>query len=86
MIFDQLNKDLLASEIDTELSGSTCIVVLITPTHIYTANVGDSRAILARKNESNSRQIKCIRLSVDQKPSLESERQRILSFGGRILS
>lgn len=29
-------------------SGSCAIVLLVTPTHVYCANVGDSRAIMSR--------------------------------------
>ena len=39
---------ILNSEIDTELSGSTANIVLISKTNIYCANVGDSRAILGK--------------------------------------
>ena len=35
---------------DTELAGSTCVCVLIIDNLIITANVGDSRAILVKKN------------------------------------
>ena len=53
--FEKVNNMLLNSDIDTELSGSTCVTLLVTDTHFYCANVGDSRAILARKNETNSK-------------------------------
>jgi serine/threonine protein phosphatase PrpC len=33
--------------IDTTLSGSTAVMLLVTPTYIYSANLGDSRGILA---------------------------------------
>jgi serine/threonine protein phosphatase PrpC len=34
------------SGIDTSLSGSTAVLLLITPTHVYTASLGDSRGVL----------------------------------------
>jgi serine/threonine protein phosphatase PrpC len=33
--------------VDTTLSGSTAVLLLVTPTYIYSANLGDSRGILA---------------------------------------
>jgi len=58
-----------------ERSGSTAIVVLLTPTHIITANVGDSRAILRRNG-------KTLPLSFDHKPNDLPERRRIVKAGG----
>ncbi|KAI2506342.1 Sigma factor PP2C-like phosphatase [Fragilaria crotonensis] len=58
-----------------ERSGSTCVVVLITPSHIMCANAGDSRAILRRGG-------KAFPLSFDHKPSNLPEHERILNAGG----
>ncbi len=41
--------------------GCTANVVLITPTKIFTANAGDSRAVLCRKGNATA-------LSFDHKP------------------
>jgi serine/threonine protein phosphatase PrpC len=60
-----------------ERSGSTCVVVLLTPSHVICANVGDSRAILRRNG-------KVLPLSFDQKPSEIPEKQRILDAGGEV--
>jgi serine/threonine protein phosphatase PrpC len=62
-----------------ERSGSTCIAVLITPSHIICANAGDSRAILRREG-------KAIPLSFDHKPSYLPELDRIISAGGFVKS
>lgn len=43
------NEDLLNSEINTELSGSTVVMVFIYESKIICFNVGDSRAILIRQ-------------------------------------
>lgn len=61
----------------TERSGSTAIVVLLTPTHIVTANAGDCRGILRRYGRA-------IPLSFDHKPTNIVERRRILRAGGFI--
>jgi serine/threonine protein phosphatase PrpC len=58
-----------------ERSGSTGVVVLITPSHILCANTGDSRAVLRRKGNT-------LPLSFDHKPSDLPERLRITDFGG----
>lgn len=60
------------------MAGCTAIVVAITPTKIYAANAGDSRAVLFRDGKTEP-------LSEDHKPSLESEKDRILKAGGQII-
>jgi serine/threonine protein phosphatase PrpC len=60
-----------------ERSGSTAIVVVLTPSHIVCANVGDSRAILRRASAA-------VPLSFDHKPSNIPERLRIERAGGLI--
>jgi serine/threonine protein phosphatase PrpC len=52
---------------------------LITPTEIYVANAGDSRAVLAKKS---GEKFNAIELSVDHKPELPEERKRIEKAGG----
>ena len=58
-----------------ERSGSTCIVVLVTPNHIICANSGDSRAIMRRDG-------KTLPLSFDHKPTDISELERITAADG----
>jgi serine/threonine protein phosphatase PrpC len=58
-----------------ERSGSTCVVVLVSPSHIICANAGDSRAILRRGG-------KTLPLSFDHKPSNIPELERINAAGG----
>jgi serine/threonine protein phosphatase PrpC len=58
-----------------ERSGSTGVVVLLTPTHIICANAGDSRAVLRRSGS-------VLPLSFDHKPSDVPERERIIEAGG----
>lgn len=58
--FQQTNNDILGSNYDCNLSGSTCISVLLDFNNkkIYSANLGDSRAILGnflKINEKNVR-------------------------------
>lgn len=67
--------------IDTKLSGSTGIMVLIEPGRITCSNVGDSRAVFFRQA---SNEYSPVPMSVDQKPSDPQEKQRILNHGGRV--
>jgi serine/threonine protein phosphatase PrpC len=60
-----------------ERSGSTCVVVMLTPTHIICANAGDSRAVLRRNGD-------VLPLSFDHKPSDVPERKRIVNAGGTV--
>ncbi|KAJ9551156.1 hypothetical protein OSB04_015201 [Centaurea solstitialis] len=69
--------DLVAETFDENV-GSTAVVVLVTHTHLITANCGDSRAVLSRGGEA-------IPLSVDHKPDVSEERSRIESLGGLVL-
>ena len=65
----------LDAPVKFERSGSTCVVVLVTPSHILCANAGDSRAILRRAG-------KVLPLSFDHKPSNIPELMRINAAGG----
>ena len=58
-----------------ERSGSTAVVVVLTPTHIICANTGDSRAVLRRKGQT-------LPMSFDHKPTELPERLRITGTGG----
>ena len=49
-------------------SGTCAVVLLVTPTHVYCANVGDSRAIMSQNFGNNRTSI-----SKDHKPSEISE-------------
>ena len=66
-------------KINTELSGSTCnLIFIFNNKNIICANLGDSRAIMIKKNNE------IIQLSRDHKPELNDEKERILSMDGRI--
>lgn len=69
------------SEINCDFSGSTCVTSLIVNNYIFTANVGDSRAILCKK--INEKWV-AVPLSYDQKPENPKEKHRIVQAGGRV--
>lgn len=70
------------SGIDLYFSGSTCVSVLIVGNKVFCANVGDSRAVLAR--EINEGVFCGFPLSRDHKANEPDEEERILRHGGRI--
>ena len=75
MNFDRKISQTMPTAIPLERSGATCVVVLVTPSHIICANAGDSRAILSKNNE-------VLPLSFDHKPSNDVELTRIENDGG----
>ena len=68
-------------QINSTLSGSTCVSVIYTPEKLIIANLGDSRCILGKfiNNEWKSES-----LSKDHKPNVLEEAERIKNAGGRI--
>jgi serine/threonine protein phosphatase PrpC len=56
-------------------AGTTAIVLLMTKDKFYTANIGDSRAVLCRSG-------KAVPLSFDHKPDNPQEHSRIEKAGG----
>ena len=81
-VFIMENNSLLRNkQIDSDLSGSTCISAIYTPEKLIIANLGDSRCILGKfiNNEWVAEN-----LSRDHKPTLPEEAERIKKKGGRI--
>ena len=77
--FDRQLPQSMPAGVQLERSGSTGVVVLLTPHHIICANAGDSRAILSTKNE-------VLPLSFDHKPSNDVEVTRVENDGGFVRS
>ncbi|CAG0918907.1 unnamed protein product [Notodromas monacha] len=59
-------------------SGSTAVCTLISDSHLYISNCGDSRAVLARGGE-------VALATTDHKPSNPLERERIINAGGSVM-
>jgi len=66
---------------DSKESGSTCNLIISIGNHIICANTGDSRSILVF-DENNK--YKCIPLSIDFKPEMPEEMNRIILSGGEV--
>lgn len=62
-------------------AGTTACVVLLRGKTLTMANVGDSRAVLARK-EDDSDELLAINLTSDQNPDVPEEMERIHRWGG----
>ena len=78
--FIKLDEELKASEevvTRDDHSGSTAVTALVTPTHIFVANCGDSRSIMVSDGAA-------IEMSHDHKPYLEAETKRIEEAGGTV--
>lgn len=65
------------------LSGSTAVICVIYENVLYTANVGDSRAVVGSEvNEDDVMSAEI--LTTDHKPNNPAEKSRILRCGGRV--
>lgn len=65
-------------------SGTTGVVTIITPTHYVSANVGDSRAVLLRRNPTTQELTEGIMLSVDHDIQNTTEVQRACAAGATL--
>mmetsp|Transcript_13534 Transcript_13534/g.33231 ORF Transcript_13534/g.33231 Transcript_13534/m.33231 type:complete len:413 (-) Transcript_13534:805-2043(-) len=81
--FAKASEDLLAyaieKDIDVQASGSTCILYMHNGEQYYTANVGDSRAVIGYENEKD-----VVFETADHKPSSPEEKKRVEANGGEI--
>ncbi len=60
-----------------EQAGCTACVAIITKTHVYVANAGDTRTVIASNGKAKD-------LSVDHKPDLPTEKRRVTRAGGYV--
>ena len=75
-LFDAIQDNLIENHYKKAVyQGSTCVAIVRSAEHMTIMNVGDSRAVLCRNNET-------IPLSVDHKPNESMERIRIEKLGG----
>lgn len=81
--FKEVDEDLEAdSSIDSYGSGTTSVSVLRQGDNLIIMNLGDSRALLCTR--SNDDKLRPVQLTVDLKPSIQSEHERIKNNGGRV--
>ncbi|XP_043699863.1 probable protein phosphatase 2C 73 [Telopea speciosissima] len=72
------------SNIDSFYSGTTAVTILRQGEHLLIANLGDSRAVLCSIDNRN--QPFPVQLTVDLKPSIPSEAERIKKRKGRVMA
>ncbi|TVU30095.1 hypothetical protein EJB05_21701, partial [Eragrostis curvula] len=83
--FHVMDRDLkLHKNIDCFFSGTTAVAMIKQGHNLIIGNVGDSRAVLGTRNENN--QLVAVQLTVDLKPNIPSEAQRIRQRKGRIFA
>lgn len=84
-----LEKATCLKTIDATRSGTTCSIVLhvLAENMLYVAHVGDSRVVLGRKvqTEEDMCEWQAADLTIDHKPDLPEERERIERNGGVVV-
>ncbi|CAN1134332.1 Probable protein phosphatase 2C 65 [Linum perenne] len=85
--FKEMDEELsLDASIDSYCSGATAVSVIKKGRHLLVSNLGDSRAVLCRRGNKNSQQLVPIQLTVDLKPNVPSEAERIKKKNGRVFA
>lgn len=74
----------MVTPIEYMTSGCTCVMLYLVGSHLFIANVGDSRAVLATAGSDDSSSLKAIDLSHDHKPDNPDEYKRITEWGGYV--
>lgn len=83
--FHVMDRDLkLHKNIDCFFSGTTAVTLIKQGHNLIIGNLGDSRAVLGTRDENN--QLVALQLTVDLKPNIPSEAQRIRQRKGRIFA
>ncbi|KAJ4882230.1 putative protein phosphatase 2C 65 [Raphanus sativus] len=83
--FKRIDSELgLDSPYDSFCSGTTAVTVLKQGDCLVIANLGDSRALLGTRGGKNS--LKAVQLTVDLKPCVQREAERIVSCKGRVFA
>ncbi|KAK1629404.1 hypothetical protein QYE76_003719 [Lolium multiflorum] len=83
--FEDVDEELRQhSGIDCICSGTTAVTVVRQGDHLFIANLGDSRAVLCAR-DSKDRPVS-VQLTIDLKPDLPGEAERILSCKGRVFA
>lgn len=77
IIGKRLGSNSTSSEKISYWAGTTAVVLLVTKTRYYVANIGDSRAVLSRNDTA-------VPLSNDHKPGVPTEKNRIEKAGGYV--
>ncbi|KAK4752880.1 hypothetical protein SAY87_021678 [Trapa incisa] len=83
--FDEMDKELDDNPaVDCFCSGTTAVNIVRSGDHLMIANLGDSRAVLCTRGQKN--QLVPVQLTVDLKPNIPSEAERIRKCKGRVFA
>ncbi|KAK3227418.1 hypothetical protein Dsin_007280 [Dipteronia sinensis] len=83
--FKEVDEELsVDSAMDGYCSGTTSVNVIKKGEHLLITNLGDSRAVLGTRDDKN--QIVPVQLTVDLKPNLPNEAERIKNCRGRVFA
>ncbi|CAN8308554.1 unnamed protein product [Cochlearia groenlandica] len=83
--FKDMDKELKSHpNVDCFCSGSTAVTILKKGSNLFMGNIGDSRAILGSKDSNDT--IVATQLTVDLKPDLPKEAERIKRCKGRVFA
>ena len=85
-IFLDTDNKISKQQFDTSKSGTTCVFVIQLGNKLICGNVGDSRTILIYDSNKNDRlkYTKIFQMSIDAKPNLSKEKERIIKNGGEV--
>ncbi|XP_022742192.1 probable protein phosphatase 2C 33 [Durio zibethinus] len=83
--FKVMDRELrMYAHIDCFCSGTTAVTLVKLGPYLVIGNVGDSRAVLATRDKDNS--LTAVQLTVDLKPNLPAEAERIRRCKGRVFA
>nr|KYP53412.1 putative protein phosphatase 2C 52 [Cajanus cajan] len=83
--FKAMDKELRSHpNLDCFCSGSTAVTIVKQGSNLFMSNIGDSRAIMGSKDSNDS--MVAIQLTVDLKPDLPREAERIKRCKGRVFA
>uniref|UniRef100_A0A5B6Z995 PPM-type phosphatase domain-containing protein n=1 Tax=Davidia involucrata TaxID=16924 RepID=A0A5B6Z995_DAVIN len=83
--FEEMDEELCADmNFDSYCSGTTAVTILKQGNHLVISNLGDSRAVLCTRGNKN--QLVPVQLTVDLKPNLPGEVERIRNCRGRVFA
>ncbi|KAI4304193.1 hypothetical protein MLD38_039742 [Melastoma candidum] len=74
----------LHASVNCFCSGTTAVTLVKQGNHLIIGNLGDSRAVLGTRDEENA--LTAVQLTVDLKPNLPTEAERIRKCKGRIFA